>query len=69
MIILTKQHAQTINYHQNRECYISLVASLLDQQNAQFNNTKKGNFRSLKDCDKQISNYDDNDLLLLKRCR
>ena len=49
--------------------YISLVASLLDQQNAQFNNAKESNFRSLKECDKEVCNYDDNDLLLLKRCR
>ena len=50
-------------------CYISLVASFLDLQNAQFNNAKEGNFRSLKDCDKQICYYDENDLLPLKRCR
>ena len=49
--------------------YISVVASLLDQQNAQFNNAKESNFRSLKECDKEVCNYDDNDLLLLKRCR
>ena len=49
--------------------YISLVASLLDQQNAQFNNAKESNFRSLKECDKEVCNYDDNDLVLLKRCR
>ena len=65
MIILTKQHAQTSNYHYSR----SLVDSLLDQQNPQFSNVKEGKFRSLKDCDKQICNCDDNDLLLLKRCR
>ena len=49
--------------------YISLVDSLLDQQKAQFNNAKESNFRSLKECDKEVCNYDDNDLLLLKRCR
>ena len=49
--------------------YISVVASLLDQQNAQFNNAKESNFRSLKECDKEVCNYDDNDLLLLKRYR
>ena len=49
--------------------YISLVASLVDQQNAQFNNAKESNFRSLKECDKEVCSYDDNDLLLLKRGR
>ena len=66
---IMKQHAQTSNYHYNRECYISLEASLLHQQNAEFTIVKEGKFRSLKDCDKQICNYDDNNLLLLKSCR
>ena len=41
MIILTKQHAQTLDYHYNSEYYISLVAFLLDQQNAQFLMSKR----------------------------
>ena len=50
MMILKSQYAETSNYYYSSECYISLVASLLDQQNTQFNNIKEGNFRSLKDC-------------------
>ena len=49
--------------------YKFLLAFVLNQQNAQFNNVKKGNFRSLKDRDKEICDYNDNDLLLLKRWR
>ena len=39
------------------------MSSILYQQNAQFDNAKERNFRSLKDCDKQICNYDDNTAL------
>ena len=58
MIILSKQCAQTATRTRTTTSYKSLVAFVLDQQNAQFNNVKDGNFRSLKDCDKQICNYE-----------
>ena len=58
MKIINEQHARTTTRAVS-ECYISLKASIFDRQNVQFNNVKKGNFRSLKDCDKQRYNYDD----------